>query len=182
MKTYEMARSLKKSRGFTLIEVIIAAAVLGIMAVPVFNCLNFCMASNIRSKVNSTAASTAQSIMEYYKGIGYHEIDYIIEGAGGASVGSCTVYYFLNDGDMLNFSKIPEGFKRCHSGEGREGFDEMDGMAALKGICYKYAVKVILSKENNDIDSGRFAMIDVALWCKNDKYIKNIELVSLKGE
>jgi prepilin-type N-terminal cleavage/methylation domain-containing protein len=94
---------LGRSRGFTLIEVVVAVALLGIIGVTVLSGLSTAAASLILADRRATAESLARSQMEYVKNQGYvnatsptWQVTYskislpgVTDVAGGYSICSC---------------------------------------------------------------------------------------------
>ncbi|MCD8039289.1 MAG: type II secretion system GspH family protein [Lachnospiraceae bacterium] len=60
----------KDNRGMTLVEVIIAITILGLVAVPVLQSLTTSMVYNSKARVRQELTLTAESIMESFKGYG----------------------------------------------------------------------------------------------------------------
>lgn len=182
-----MAYSAKRQQGFTLIEVIIASALLCIMACPVFGCISFCASSSARSKVNVSAASASQSLMEYFKGLGYDGMADMIDGSGGDS---CTVYYFLTDDDIPAISNVAAERKISVGGCDRGGLDEAAAAMPSFEVDCRYIAKVCIARENGGDGSrepetdagGKAVYIDLLLRCTAGRYSKDIEMVSIEGE
>lgn len=59
-----MKKDMKSQKGFTLVEIICAIALLGIIAVPTYNVFVGAAVSQNKSKVQQSANNTAQSVME----------------------------------------------------------------------------------------------------------------------
>lgn len=68
-----MIKRLRKQRGFTLIEVIIAMALLGIIAIAFLGALATASSSIIIADERTTAESLARSQMEYAKNQDYSD-------------------------------------------------------------------------------------------------------------
>ena len=66
-----LARLKKNERGFTLIEVLVALAIVSLVVVAFLMAINTAAKANIIANERTTAESLARSQMEYVKGIGY---------------------------------------------------------------------------------------------------------------
>jgi len=64
------------SRGFTLIEVVVALALMGIIAITVLSALSTASMALITADKRATAESLARSQMEFVKNQGYSDPDY----------------------------------------------------------------------------------------------------------
>ncbi len=87
---------LHNAKGFLMIEVILAIAILAIGLFAVMSLATIVIKGNAHSKMVTTATTFAQDKMEYFKGISYDNI-----------TGTCTVYndYYL---EALVQNNIPD--------------------------------------------------------------------------
>lgn len=74
-----MIKRLKKQRGYTLVEVIIAIAILGIIAIAFLGALATASTAIITSDERTSAESLARSHMEYVKDQDYSDIPWSYE-------------------------------------------------------------------------------------------------------
>lgn len=75
----------KDHRGMSLVEVIVAITILGIVAVPVLHSLTTAMVYNQKARTRQEMTLTAESIMETFKGYGLDELKARFS-AGGAGI------------------------------------------------------------------------------------------------
>lgn len=80
------------NRGMSLVEVIIAITILGIVAVPVLHSLTTAMVYNQKARIRQEMTLTAESIMETFKGYGLDEMIDIFNGGSGIQGVTATSY------------------------------------------------------------------------------------------
>jgi prepilin-type N-terminal cleavage/methylation domain-containing protein len=101
------------NKGFTLVEVLITLAVLGIMAIPIFNTFNESMRINNRAKITVSASHVGQQVLELLKSEG--EIDgFTLETVVDEDNSENT--YFVHKG-QLNDYDIVATVERIHEVE-----------------------------------------------------------------
>lgn len=93
----------KNNRGMSLVEVIIAITILGIVIVPVLHSMTASMVYNKKARVRQQLTLTAESIMESFKGYGLDELKTRFS-AGGAGIEGVTV-----SGDGSGYSYTTDG-------------------------------------------------------------------------
>ena len=71
----------KDHRGMSLVEVIVAITILGIVAVPVLHSLTTAMVYNQKARTRQEMTLTAESIMETFKG---YDLPILFERFGGS--------------------------------------------------------------------------------------------------
>ena len=143
------------SRGFTLIEVTIAIALLGIIAVTIMTALSTASVALIIADRRATAESLARSQMEYVKNQGYQGlyIDYSESGHGEyAQIGGYTENYDVGTTvepiDPATYEPYP-----YYESEGR--FQEDAGIQKITVTVTYY----IVGAENKEVER-RFALED----------------------
>jgi prepilin-type N-terminal cleavage/methylation domain-containing protein len=133
-----------RSRGFTLIEVLIAIALMGTIAITVLSALSTASLALITADKRATAESLARSQMEYVKNQIYEEVPH----AGEATYDEIT--------------PIPDGYSICSvnrddeivndvigvpwDSEDNEPVDEDNGLQRIKLVIKRYD-KVVITLE-----------------------------------
>lgn len=141
------------SRGFTLIEVTIAIALLGIIAVTILTALSTASVALIIADRRATAESLARSQMEYVKNQGYQGlyIDYSKSGhAQYAEIGGYTANY---DVDTTVQPINPDTYAPYGEEEGI--FEADDGIQKITVTVTYY----IVGAENKEVER-RFILED----------------------
>jgi prepilin-type N-terminal cleavage/methylation domain-containing protein len=143
------------SRGFTLIEVTIAIALLGIVAVTILTALSNASMALIIADRRATAESLARSQMEYVKNQGYQGlyIDYSESGHGEyAEIGGYTGNY---DVDTAVEPIDPDTYAPYTYYEAQGRFEADDGIQKITVTVTYY----ILGAENRELER-KFALED----------------------
>lgn len=143
------------SRGFTLIEVTIAIALLGIIAVTILTALSTASVALIIADRRATAESLARSQMEYVKNQAYQEqyIDYSKSGHGEyAEIGGYTANY---DVDTAVEPIDPDTYGPYPYIEAEGRFQQDDGIQKITVTVTYY----IVGAENKEVER-RFVLED----------------------
>lgn len=116
-----MQKTLKlhNAKGFTMIEVILAIAIIAIGMFAVMSLVTIVIKGNTQSKKVTTATTLAQDKMEYFKGISYDNIsgtytvsnDYYLEAlvqnnVPGINTKTVTVNVYWNPGTTTSSHKV----------------------------------------------------------------------------
>ena len=110
---------LHNAKGFLMIEVILAIAILAVGLFAVMSLTTIVIKGNAHSKMVTTATTLAQDKMEYFKGIGYDNIsgtytvsnDYYLEALvqnniPGTNTKTVTVDVYWNPGTTTSSHKV----------------------------------------------------------------------------
>lgn len=178
----------KFQEGFTLIEILISIALIGIIIVPILGIFLQSTRNNVDSKIKTQTVAVAQSVMEYYKGSGIEKLNDVIanichSGESYTNDGdTATLYYFTKKDDNLSTVLSNAEYDHFKNAEGTEQFDAM--LASAGSQSFDYAIKVVLKvkDQDNDPDSIDLVQIFVNVWYKPLGENSKVNLISLRGK
>ena len=136
------------SRGFTILEVVIAIALLGIIAISILTALSTASAALIIADRRATAESLARSQMEYIKNQGSQSgyIDYSESGHGEYDeIGGYTENYSV---DIIVEPINPATYEPYPYDEGEGAFQQDDGIQLITVTVNYY----IVGAENKEVE------------------------------
>ncbi|MDI6618165.1 MAG: type II secretion system protein [Clostridiales bacterium] len=164
------------NKGFTLIELVVSIAILGIIAVPLMGLFSVSFNNNMIAKRRTETVSIAESAMEIYKsdkGIGAVESKDVTPGQNGYT----TVFYFYynsHDGTNLIDCLKPDNAVRKINRYVDEDFAAVNSYADKK---YNYAIKIVLDLKEHD----EVVEINVMVWNRVDKDAGKVNFISLRS-
>ncbi len=97
----------RNNKGMSLVEVIIAITILGLVAVPVLHSLTTAMVYNQKARNRQEMTLTAESIMETFKGYGLDELKERFT-SGGAGIEGVNIQSVTPGHSGYSFSTVPK--------------------------------------------------------------------------
>lgn len=167
----------KKSKGITLIEVIISVTILAILMIPSISMLNSIVYYNSITKSKISNAAIAQKVIEYYS-----TVDFLNVKSDLKSNSPQYKYIAFNDNPKKNnpqddnlLNDLKDFSFSINGSADNEDYKTVIGNTGLTVSSYTHVIKVVFTYSNNMLK------IDTVVWDAKNRDNAQIEYAILKN-
>lgn len=183
---------IKNNKGFTIIELIISIAIIGIIAVPLLGLLLQSTKNNTNSNTRTKVVAVSQRAMEWYKSSSPSKtkieeiIAYILYSGDFGKLNdndSVKAYIFYKNGDNLenklfdNDSYIKNNWLGGGIDDGLKDYNYVKSLAG--NTDYDLVVEAVLTFKNDAYSQA--VQIIITSWDKLNEDKSKVRLISLRG-